>query len=338
MTLAEKIMSLRKKQGWSQEELAERLNVSRQSVSKWEGEQSVPDITKIIQMSEIFNVSTDYLLKEDKMEENTYRMHTENIPVESEENITASAKGINVTLEEASQYLDKVKKSSVYIALGVMMCIWSPITLIAVSAASECGKLSFTENQSAAIGLTALFVLVAAAVFIFIINGFALSKYDFLNKETINLQYGVEAMVLRKKEAFENTLKLGVAVGVVMIIVSVIPLLAVSLLWEDDFGSALCVGFLLFMVGFAVFIFVKNGLVQESYNKLLQQEDFTKESKAADKKLDGFTTAYWCCVTAVFLAVSFITYSWDKSWIIWPVSAVAFAGIYSLLKHFIQEK
>ena len=50
MILADKIISLRKKAGWSQEELASQLNVSRQSVSKWEGAQSVPDMDKVVQM------------------------------------------------------------------------------------------------------------------------------------------------------------------------------------------------------------------------------------------------------------------------------------------------
>ena len=64
MILADKIIDLRKKAGWSQEELAEKLGVSRQSVSKWEGAQSIPDMNKILQLSELFGVSTDYLLKD----------------------------------------------------------------------------------------------------------------------------------------------------------------------------------------------------------------------------------------------------------------------------------
>ena len=68
MILADKIMELRKKAGWSQEELAAQLGVSRQSVSKWEGAQSVPDMEKIVQLSRLFDVTTDYLLK-DEIEE-----------------------------------------------------------------------------------------------------------------------------------------------------------------------------------------------------------------------------------------------------------------------------
>ena len=69
MDLADKIIALRKKKGWSQEELAEKTGVSRQAVSKWEGAQSVPDLSKILLLSEIFEVSTDYLLKDDMTEE-----------------------------------------------------------------------------------------------------------------------------------------------------------------------------------------------------------------------------------------------------------------------------
>ena len=62
MILADKIIDLRKKAGWSQEELAQQLGVSRQSVSKWEGAQSVPDLDRILALSRLFGVSTDYLL------------------------------------------------------------------------------------------------------------------------------------------------------------------------------------------------------------------------------------------------------------------------------------
>ena len=65
MIFADKLIALRKQHGLSQEQLAEKLNVSRQSVSKWEGAQSIPDINKIIQLSQIFGVSTDYLLKDE---------------------------------------------------------------------------------------------------------------------------------------------------------------------------------------------------------------------------------------------------------------------------------
>ena len=64
MTLGEKIHILRKQSGMSQEQLAERLAVSRQAISKWELGESLPDIDNIVQISRVFDVSTDYLLKQ----------------------------------------------------------------------------------------------------------------------------------------------------------------------------------------------------------------------------------------------------------------------------------
>ena len=72
MILADKITALRKKASWSQEELAEQLGVTRQSVSKWEGAQSVPDMDKVVQMSRLFGVTTDFLLKDELSEEEDY--------------------------------------------------------------------------------------------------------------------------------------------------------------------------------------------------------------------------------------------------------------------------
>ena len=92
MLLADKIVTLRKRAGWSQEELAAQLGVSRQSVSKWEGAQSVPDMQKVVQMSRLFGVTTDYLLKEELGE-------PEPAPAESAAPLRC------VTMEQAADYL-----------------------------------------------------------------------------------------------------------------------------------------------------------------------------------------------------------------------------------------
>lgn len=65
MTLSEKIVSLRKKHGWSQEDFAEKLNVSRQAISRWENGAAQPDAINILQISKLFKVTTDYLLNDD---------------------------------------------------------------------------------------------------------------------------------------------------------------------------------------------------------------------------------------------------------------------------------
>ena len=70
MNIADRILYLRKSKGISQEELADKVGISRQAVSKWESEQSMPDVEKIIIMSDYFNVTTDYILKGIEVVEN----------------------------------------------------------------------------------------------------------------------------------------------------------------------------------------------------------------------------------------------------------------------------
>lgn len=65
MRLSDKIVKLRKTNGWSQEELAEKLNVSRQAISRWEGATAQPDAANILQLSKLFGVTTDYLLNDE---------------------------------------------------------------------------------------------------------------------------------------------------------------------------------------------------------------------------------------------------------------------------------
>ena len=69
MDFSEKLLTLRKAKNLTQEELAEKLNVSRQSVSKWESGQAVPELDKIVAISTVFDVTTDYLLKSSEIDD-----------------------------------------------------------------------------------------------------------------------------------------------------------------------------------------------------------------------------------------------------------------------------
>lgn len=120
MILADKIIQLRKKSGWSQEELAAQMGVSRQSVSKWESGQSIPDLDKILKLSALFNVSTDFLLKDELSD----------APVAVDQAPEADAVVRTVSMEEADAFLTLQAQAAPKIALGVSLCILSPMLLI----------------------------------------------------------------------------------------------------------------------------------------------------------------------------------------------------------------
>lgn len=157
MILADKIIEERKKLGLSQEELAEKLSVSRQAVSKWESAQSIPDLQKIIMMSRLFSVSTDYLLKED--------MEPEIIAtVDSAIDRTMRY----VSMEEANAFMKMEEEQSKSVAFGVMLCILSPVLLIFLNGLAETYTGGILETIAGAIGLIQLFGFVTIAVFLFI--------------------------------------------------------------------------------------------------------------------------------------------------------------------------
>lgn len=193
MILADKIINERKKNGWSQEELAQRLSVSRQSISKWEGAQAVPDLQKIIKMAEVFGVSTDYLLK-DELEPNDAAEYSENTFKDS----TALRK---VTMKEANAYLETVRKTAPMTALGVTLCICSPITLIALTGISEF-YTAVSEGLAAGIGVAMLLLSVATAVYMFIMSSAKRKEFEFLEKEAFETEYGVVGMVREKRSEY----------------------------------------------------------------------------------------------------------------------------------------
>ena len=192
MIFADKLIRLRKKNGWSQEELAEKLNVSRQAVSKWEGAQTVPELEKLLQMSALFGVTTDYLLK-DELEQEEYA------PGGGE----ASVK--RITLGQAQEFLQWRKKAAVFIAAGAFLCIASIIPLLMLGAASDAGVAGVTEEIAGAAGLCALVVLVAAGVSLFVWCGFKNAPYEFIDSEPFETEYGVHGLVTEKKKNYRGT-------------------------------------------------------------------------------------------------------------------------------------
>lgn len=335
MTLGDKIIYLRKQRGWSQEDLAGQLGISRQSVSKWESAASLPELDKIAKMSEIFHISTDYLLKEDIEEpENKTIVDTDSLNFKKEEKFQ------NVSLEEAENFMNLTKEVSSKIAFAVALCILSPVCLILFSGISEFGFLgiTMTNNMAAGLGITILLILVAIAVVMFITYGTKLSKYEYLEKECFTLQQGVEEVVTERKKGFETKFRYNISIGVVLCILGVIPLILGSTVNANEMTCIFCVIVLLLLVACAVFLFVSSGSVYGSYEKLLQMGEYTLKNKQINKRLSSFSGAYWCFITALYLGISFYFENWGRTWIIWPVAGVAFAAIFLILKEITERK
>lgn len=344
MTLGEKIFDLRKRNGWSQEELAEKCDVSRQSVSKWESGQSVPDLDKILMLSDIFQVSTDYLLKRDneerqpEPEEKTDFEYSQDTNGYSDMEEQASAyEDRNVRLltdDEVYGYLDTIAVSAPKIALGVFLCIVSPIALILLAVSSESGILLYggnsiahAEDISGGIGLVVLLVLVAVAVLLFIPTGMKLGSFEYLEKEAFEIEPGLDQEIRRRKEDFNPVFTRMITLGVVLIILAVIPIIVAGCLGAGDFVLGILAAVLLGLIAIGVYLCVWAGMYHDSYQRLLQEEDYSRKSKKASGLIDRVGSVYWPCITVIFLAYSFVTGNWGFSWIIWVIAGVGFSVV-----------
>ena len=332
MILAEKIIELRKKNGWSQEELAEKLHVSRQAVSKWEGAQSVPDLNKIISMADIFGVSTDYLLKEELETE----QYVEKTYSESQEG--AEEKTVRwVSLEESNTFLEVNRKAAGKIAAGVMMCILSPILAVLLSCAGSVGYLSISEDQGGVIGAILIMIVIAGAVALFVSSGMSLSKYAYLEKEYTETEYGVSGMAKERKSSYEAQHTRELVFGILLCVISVVPVLACALANENnDFVMAVGTSLFLAIVAVGVYMIVKTSIIWGGYQKLLEEGEYTREKKSINR--DSVLVIFWCTVTAIYLGYSLYTFDWGRSWIIWPVAAMLSAAIAELRKERLRKK
>lgn len=338
MSLAEKIITLRKKQGWSQEELAERLDVTRQSVSKWESAQSVPDISKIIQLSEIFGVSTDHLLKDEETEAQpsdneakTFETASE-VHEEKEGEAGSEKKTHKFSLGAAMDYLSLYKENARKVALGVFLCIISPILLFILIGLASTGELTFIgEDACAMIGVVAILIIAALAVLIFVSFGVKTSEFEYMEKEFIELDADAKTAIRAEKDDFKPSYRKETMLGIFLCVIAAVPTILTSIT-ENELFIMIGLSVTLLLAATGVFMIVSVGMVEGALDRLLEEGEYTREKKEESKKTGPVAAIYWCVVTAMFLAYSFITNNWDKSWIIWPVAGVLFGVVCAVIE------
>ena len=319
MILADKIMALRKKAGWSQEDLAAQLNVSRQSVSKWESAQSIPDMDKVVQMSRLFGVTTDFLLK-DEME---IEEHTQSEPVDE-------PPLRRVTMEEASAYLALRREAAPKIALATFLCIISPVALLMLAAMSEMSRFGISENAAAGIGLCVLLVLVAIGVTLFLTCSAKVRDFDFLEEVPFETEYGVSGMVKERKQSFAAAYARLNIIGTVLCILSAVPLFVSMCMEVSDVVYVAAVCLLLIIAGIGCVAFTYGGTIHASMERLLEEGDYTRQNKSRRSIKGTISTIYWLLVTAIFMWYTFGPSGNGQarySWFIWAIAAVLYAAV-----------
>ena len=320
MIFADKLILLRKKAGWSQEELADQMNVTRQSVSKWEGAQSVPDLEKMLRLSELFGVSTDYLLK-DEIEEAEH--------IDSSDDTPSLRR---VSMEEANAFLSVKLRTAKTIAYAAFLCIVSPIALLILGAISESTVGVLNENIAGGIGMIVLIILVAIAAVMFISSGSKTAPFAYLEKEKFETEYGVSGMVKERKAQYKDLHTKHNIVGTCLCVTALIPLFIGAIINDDsDLFLIIMLSLSFLIAGVGVICFIKTGIIWASYEKLLQEGEYSKENKEKPSLSSAIYTAYWVIAAAVYLGYSLSSNNWGQSWIIWVVAGVIFPAVIAII-------
>ena len=242
-----------------------------------------------------------------------------------------------ITLAQANDFLEWRKSASIRIAVGTFLCIIAVIPLLILGAASEVPAYNISENVAGGIGLTTMFIIVAIAVAIFIFCGFRNAPFDFIDNEPFETEYGVKGMIKERQKAYKSIYAKCNVIGTCICVLSPIPLF-IGAFTEKEFFTVIMLAATMFLVGVGTVFFIVSGVRWASMQKLLKEGEFTPWEKRKSHIKETIGTVYWLTTTAVFFGWSFLTNSWEISWIVWPIAGILFAIVMCICNLFIDRE
>lgn len=297
MGFSENLQNLRKIKNMSQEQLAEKLDVSRQAVSKWESGNGYPETEKIITICEIFDCSIDNLLKG---------------------KITADTTG------EKKKYESLQNKFSKGISLGVGIILLGTTILLYFAGLSAMAGTSELEEQYGIIGVTILLFCVLIALPIFITLGIQEENYKKKNPKLSNI-YSEEEL-----ENFNKKFIVGIATGVSLILFGTIFLIFLYGMKMVSEESTIPVVILMAFVTIAVPILSYFGIQKDKYDIEKYNEKNSEEGKKREETSGKICGVIMLIATAIFLSLGFIFNLWKICWVVFPIGGIL-CGIVSTI-------
>ncbi len=286
MTFADKLMRLRRQKGWSQEELADKLDVTRQAVSRWEGAQTYPDLPKLLQIGEIFDVSLDYLLK-NEIEE----AHSVSVVEEQKES------GEKLDGAELDAYLRKSVSAAacgsvatVFFILAPIICIYflyagfTVISIPTVIAAVLSGVIPF------------ICILIASVSLFFGIK--SIGKYEKQLGREFYLDEETQKSIRISRDARKKARITLLSFGVLFLLATVG--MAVGAIADEKHQVYYCLFGVLLSADFAASCFVGNYLLDKPFRVLGEKGKYAKKSKRVAKAV--VSVVYWVIVSLIFCA------------------------------------
>lgn len=302
MSLGENLQFLRKRNNITQEELAEKLEVSRQSVSKWESDNTYPEMDKLIQLSQMFHCQIDDLIQKDISK---------------------------LYVEDRSHYDEHMNLFSKMMSLGV------GLILLGISVMSFLNGIRISSNKGINEGIStiAFFIFLIIAVAILIVMGLQHSAFEQRNPHIENF-YSQEEI-----DSFNKKFSVMIASGVVLILIGVILLIGSDAFLSEinknsqyDFEGIFASIFFL-LLSAAVMLLVYAGMQKGKYN--IEEYNVMHDKESAEYKKSRITGRICACLmliaTIIYLILGFVFDEWGMpSVVVFPVFGIG-CGIASII-------
>ena len=297
MSFSENLRVLRKKEEMSQEQLAEKLNVSRQAVSKWESEQGYPEMETLIQISNLFHCSIDQLIKETLVE--------------------TSLEEINFK----AMYDQFYQKFSLRCTIGIGLILLGVSVFLLLA-------IFFPDGSKTEFIPTVVFLLfVLSGVISFIIAG---TQMDAFKKKNYDVPFDLYTM--QEKDRFNKTFGFAIAFGVASILLGVIiQVLLDGLLFEEIANFV----FMLF-ISIGVCVFVYFGTQKSKFEEIEKHSEEKQKEAKKEIVIGTFCGIIMIIAIIIYFLWSFLTNDWHISWLVFPIGGML-CGIVALVVELIYS-
>lgn len=314
MKLNEKIILLRKEKGYSQEDLASQLDVSRQSVSKWELGSAVPEINKIVLLSELFQVSTDYLIKDDE----TWDEESLDLP-----------KIPYLSIQRVDAFLKFMQLKRKIMTGCIPLFILSPIPLLLLGGYSQTYPKILNEDMAGVTGVCILLVLVGIGTCFMVLMGHEEDSFEDVLNQPIYLPGYMKSRLTSKKEEFRTSYNFMMTIGVVLCILAAIPILLGSMVFENnEFYMLITLCMTLVIIAVGVSLFMNATTQQECYDALLQTGEYSVEAKEFKKAAKPFTVVFWIAAVILYCILLFLNlHSWQMALGFFSIAALLYGAV-----------
>lgn len=307
MNISQNLQYLRKRDKITQEELADKLGVSRQSVSKWETGEAYPETDKLITLCDLFGVSLDELMRTDLMA--TVNISEEPKPKACDGGIFAAE-------------MDKFSRA---IAAGVFLILFGVAVCVALAGYSYMLEDRYAELVAVMGGVVVL-LFVAVAVFLFIFYGISNDRFK---KENPVIERGMsEAQIKAFSKKFSLMMALlvsGILAGVIFL-VTMFALIDAGIVFaaNKDAGGCFITSIFLALLSVCVGGLTYYGIQHSKYDLAEYNRQTGKELNPSprSKLKDAICGAVMMFATALFLVLGFVGGWWHPAWVVFPVGGI----------------